>query len=81
MAEKGIQTGPSVGGEHEAGPGERCGTRLVRLPIAPPTADQPAAQGGRDRLIAAIAAVIRDAMAADAAVGLEPPLSGEGDED
>lgn len=80
MAENRIRTGPSMPEEHEDGPGERYGTRIVRLPIASPPDDQPAARGGRDRLIAAIAAVIRDAMAADAAGGREPPFSGE-DED
>ncbi len=52
-----------------------------RIEADPPTGDQPATPGGSDRLIAAPAAVIHDAMAADDAAGRDLPLSGEEDED
>lgn len=52
--------------------------RVVQIPIAPLTDERPVDRGGRDRLIAALAAVIRDAMAADAAAGVVPPSDDDG---
>ena len=56
-------------------PVHREGLRTVRIPIAPSPDDMPIDRVGRSPLIAAIAAVIRDAMAADAASGVSslPP--------
>jgi len=68
------------------GPGGKCplhrdGVRLVRIPIAPPPDDTPVGRGGTSPLIAAIVAVIRDALAADAAGGVVSTTSIEDDGD
>lgn len=59
---------------------DRDDVRLVQIMPTPPTDERQVDRGGSDRLIAAIAAVIRDAMAADAAAGVGPPPSDDDEE-
>ena len=62
-------------------PMHREGHRTVRIPIAQPPDDTRIDRVGRSPLIAAIAAVIRDAMDADASSGVSslPPGDDDGD--
>jgi hypothetical protein len=62
-------------------PVHRDGLRNVWIPIAPSPNDMPVDPVGSSPFIAAIAAVIRDAMAADAAGGVVPTTSLEDDAD
>ncbi len=69
------------GDREPRGPMRREGLRTVRIPIAQPPDDTRIDRVGRSPLIAAIAAVIRDAMDADASSGVSslPPGDDDGD--
>jgi hypothetical protein len=55
--------------------------RAVRIPILPPPGGRPVARPGSDRLVAALADVVRSAMALDAAgmAGSPPPSDDDRD--
>ena len=53
----------------------RDGVRFVQIPITSPTDERPVDRDGSDRLMATLAALIRDAAAADAATAVVAPQS------
>jgi len=76
MARDRTSSGAPGGDPDEKCPVHRGGVRFVRVPIGPPTGEMRDAPGGGDRLIAALANLVRSAMAADAAAGaISPPPS------
>jgi hypothetical protein len=60
---------------HTKTPPQGGGMRTIRIPILPPPGGRPVARPGSDRFIAALANLVRSAMAADAAgrAGSPPP--------
>jgi hypothetical protein len=68
-------------GGHTKTPPQGGGMRTVRVPIVPPPGGRPAARTGSDRFIAALADLVRSAMALDAAgsAGSPPPSDDDGD--
>ena len=54
-------------GGHVKSPPQGGGMRTVRIPVLPPPGGGPAARTGSDRLVAALADIVRSAMALDAA--------------
>ncbi len=68
-------------GGHVKSPPQGGGMRTVRIPVLPPPGGGPAARTGSDRLVAALADVVRSAMALDAAggPGLPPPPNDDRD--